>query len=158
MLVRREEIDNELKDASFDYFYWFSRFEFALKENKYLKNHQADANAEPNWEEFQKKHKTEYVVSREASRLIGLHPKRQIVSENEELDWRPVGVSHCKDDLCRVIIMLNAVRNNLFHGGKHGDVEVDSKARNIELLRIGKVVLDQLARLAGFESDYTRYY
>lgn len=100
----------------------------------------------------------EYVVSREACRLIELHPKRQIVSEHEELKWIPVGVSHCKDDLCRVITMLKTVRNNLFHGGKHGDMEMDSKERNLELLRLGKRILDQLAQVAGLESDYTRYY
>jgi hypothetical protein len=156
--MRRDEIDNELKDASFDYFYWFSRFEFSLKENKYLKDHRAGVKAEPSWEEFRKKHRTEYVLSKEASRLKALHPKRQIVSGHGELDWTPVGVSHCKDDLCRVIIMLNAVRNNLFHGGKHGDTEMDSKERNLELLRLGKIVLDQMVQLGGFESDYRRYY
>ena len=156
--MRREEIDIELKDATFEYFFWFSRFEFALKENKYLKDHTQGAKAEPSWEQFREKHSSEYVVSREACRLIELHPKRQIVSEQEELEWIPVGVSHCKDDLCRVITMLKAVRNNLFHGGKHGDMEMDSKERNLELLRLGKRILDQLAQVAGLESDYTRYY
>lgn len=158
--MERDKIDSELKDTSFDYFYWHSRFEFALKENKYLKKHQRGAKAEPSWEKFQEKHKAEYVVSNEASQLIELHPKRQIISEQGGLDWRPVGVSHCKDndDLCRVIAMLNAVRNNLFHGGKHGDVDVDSRERNLKLLKLSKIVLDQLARLADFESDYKRYY
>ena len=54
--------------------------------------------------------------------------------------------------------MLKAVRNNLFHGGKHGDVEMDSKKRNLELLKLGKHILDQLAQVAGLESDYTRNY
>ena len=156
--MRREEIDNELKDASFEYFYWFSRFEFALKENKCLKDHTQGAKAEPSWEEFQGKYCSGYVTSREACRLIELHPKRQIVSEHGKLKWVPVGVSHCKDDLCRIITMLKAVRNNLFHGGKHGDVEMDSKKRNLELLKLGKHILDQLAQVAGLESDYTRNY
>ncbi len=156
--MRREEVDNDLKEASFEYFYWFSRFEFALKENKYLKDKKAGAKAEPNWEEFREKFKNSYTPSEEAKRLIQLHPKRQLVTEHEELEWKPVGVSHCNNDLCKVITMLNAVRNNLFHGGKHGDVDVDSKTRNMELLTIGKVVLDQLAELAGFKHDYTRYY
>lgn len=48
--MRREEIDIELKDATFEYFFWFSRFEFALKENRYLKDHAQGAKAEPSWE------------------------------------------------------------------------------------------------------------
>ena len=156
--MRKDEIDHELKDVSFDYFYWFSRFEFALKEKGYLKNHNVGAKAEPSWVEFRERYKTEYVASEEARLLIELHPKRQFVTEHGKLDWRPVGISHCSNDLCKVIAMLNAVRNNLFHGGKHGDDEVDSKERNLKLLSLGKVVLDQLARLARFEDDYERSY
>lgn len=54
--------------------------------------------------------------------------------------------------------MLRTVRNNLFHGGKHGDEDLDSKERNVELLRCSKVVLDQLADEAGFAGDYKRFY
>lgn len=157
-VVRREEIDNQLKEAAFEYFYWFSRFEFALKENKYLKSHNPGAKAEPNWEEFQNKHSLKYAVSQEAIRLKELHPKRQTVSTHGELKWVPVGVAHCANDLSRTITMLKTIRNNLFHGGKHGDSEMDNKKRNLELLNIGKLVLDQLAKVGGIESDYTRYY
>jgi len=156
--VRLDEIDDELREISFDYFYWFSRFEFALKENNYLKDKTAGAKAEPNWEEFRERYKNEYIASEEASKLIELHPKRQFVTNTGELDWKPVGVDHCSNDLCKVITMLNTVRNNLFHGGKHGDIDVDSKERNIELLSIGKVVLKQLAELSGIEHDYSRHY
>ena len=116
------------------------------------------AKAKPSWKKFQEKHSTEYMVSNEAIQLIKLHPKRQIVSEHGGLDWQPVGVLHCKNDLCRVITMLNAIRNNLFHGGKHGDIEVDDRKRNLELLKLSKAVLDQLAQMADFESDYKGYY
>ena len=54
--------------------------------------------------------------------------------------------------------MLNTVRNNLFHGGKHGDMDMDNIERNIQLLYVSKLVLDQLAEFAGFDADYTRYY
>jgi hypothetical protein len=156
--VRREEIDNGLKDAAFEYFYWFSRFEFALKENGFLKNHAAGAKADPSWEAFQDKHRSQYVASPEAMRLIELHPKRQVVARIDQLEWAPVGLAHCSDDLCRVITLLKTVRNNLFHGGKHGDVDIDSRKRNLELLNTGKLVLDQLASIGDLEGDYTRYY
>lgn len=156
--MRRDEIDNQLKEASFEFFYWFSRFEFALKENNYLKDHRPGAKAEPSWEEFQERGLPECVASPEVRRLIELHPKRQYVKGHRETEWKPVGISHCKNDLCRVITMLRTLRNNLFHGGKHGDIDVDSKERNLELLGCGKAVLDQLAHIADFTNDYVRYY
>lgn len=81
-----------------------------------------------------------------------------MVSAYKQLDWKPVGINHCNNDLCRVIAMLSTIRNNLFHGGKHGDIEVDDKNRNLSLLSLGKQVLDQLAEQFGYEGDYKRYY
>ena len=54
--------------------------------------------------------------------------------------------------------MLRTIRNNLFHGGKHGDLEVDDKERNLKLLLLGKTVLDQFARQFDYEGDYSRCY
>jgi len=31
--MRKEDIESDLKNFAFDFFYWFSRFEFSLKEN-----------------------------------------------------------------------------------------------------------------------------
>ena len=156
--MRREEISKELESASFEYFYWFSRFEFALKKNKLLKRMDPGAKAEPSWEAFKEQDKESYKLSDEAKKIIELHPKRQFVNESHELDWKPVGIDHCTNDLCRIITMLNAIRNNLFHGGKHGDIDMDSRERNLGLLNNAKVILDQLVALASFEEDYTRYY
>ena len=156
--MQKDEIDDELKNTAFDYFYWFSRFEFALKENGFLKSHDVGEKAEAGWEEFEGKCNAKYVPSEEAKQLVKLHPKRQIIAENGGLDWKLVGVGHCTNDLCKVILMLKAVRNNLFHGGKHGDREQDDKKRNLKLLSVGKKVLDQLADLGDFQGDYKRYY
>lgn len=156
--MRREEITTELENASFGYFYWFSRFEFALKENGFLKSTEEGANAEPCWEGFKERYADDYTLSQDANKLLELHPKRQIVNGNQELDWRPVGIDHCNNELCKIVTMLNTVRNNLFHGGKHGDMDMDNIERNIQLLYVSKLVLDQLAEFAGFDADYTRYY
>jgi hypothetical protein len=153
--MRREDIDNDFKNAAFEYFYWFSRFEFALKENKYLKS---GDKAEPNWDDFISKMKEQYELSKEAEHLIDMHPKRQMVTSLRELEWKPVGTDHCDNDLCKVVTMLKTVRNNLFHGGKHGDIDVDSKKRNLELLETGKLVLDQFSVTASIVSDYRRIY
>ncbi|NNE32457.1 MAG: hypothetical protein HKN40_08820 [Winogradskyella sp.] len=156
--MRHEEISSNLKNLSFEFFYWFSRFEFTLKENGFLKSEQAHAKAEPSWEKFREMYKNDYNISHEANDLIKLHPKRQVVTDNMRLGWVPVGLDHCDNDFCKVITMLTTIRNNLFHGGKHGDGEVDDINRNLELLRLGKEVLDDFANQFNFVNDYTRYY
>lgn len=156
--MRIEEIDENLRNVSFEYFYWFSRFEFALKENSYLVNVTPKSKAEASWETFREKYKSSYSPSEEANELIKLHPKRQLIGNNKELIWQPVGISHCSTELCKVIAMLTTIRNNLFHGGKHGDIEVDDKERNIKLLSLGKTILGQLAEIADFVNDYERRY
>ena len=106
-----------------------SRFEFTLKERQYLKDKSIGAKAEPDWDKFVEDFKNGYKVSGEAKKLIILHPKRQLVADIWKLEWKPVGLSHCNNDLCKIVTMLKTVRNNLFHGGKHGDHEVDDLER-----------------------------
>jgi len=57
-----------------------------------------------------------------------------------------------------VVTLLKTVRNNLFHGGKHGDDGWDDPERILTLLELSIRVLDELADLADFGADYTRYY
>lgn len=45
--MRYDELSEELKSVSFEFFYWFSRFEFVLKENGFLKSEAPGAKAEP---------------------------------------------------------------------------------------------------------------
>lgn len=158
MNMRLDDVDDKLRAATFEYFYWFSRFEFALKANHLLKTNEPGELAEPSWELFIKKYAADYQAPDEANRLIQLHPKRQYVGPNDDLEWKPVGLAHCGSSLCEVVTMLRVVRNNLFHGGKHGDVEVDDKERNLDLLVCSKAVLDHLAQLANFAGDYDGYY
>lgn len=69
-----------------------------------------------------------------------------------------MGLDDCGSDLCIVVRLLKTIRNNLFHGGKHGAEGWDDPERTKELLEVGKTILDQLAELATFEADYTQYY
>jgi hypothetical protein len=128
-----------------------------LKENRYLTYQEVDAPAVASWSKFHRTHTDGYISSAAARELLRLHPKVQVI-KSSGLGWEPVDVSNCQTELCRIVWMLNTVRNNLFHGGKHGDCEVDDKDRNLQLLRNGKVVMDELAEMAGFHADYTRNY
>ena len=156
--MRRVDIHADLSSLAFDFFYYFSRFEFALKENHYLKSHKAGQVAEAGWKEFVAKCSTQYKTSREASELIELSPHRQVVLADGTLAWKPLDMAVCKSELDAVVLCLKTVRNNLFHGGKHTCVGWDNPARIRALLASGKAVLGQLADLAEIESDYSRFY
>ena len=77
---------------------------------------------------------------------------------NCALQWKNVGLEDCKSELCKVVRLLRTIRNNLFHGGKHGADGWDDPQRTKELLLVGKSVLDQLAYAANFEGDYNCFY
>ena len=157
-IVRKEEIEDPLKEYAFDFFYWFSRFEFALKENHFLKRCAVGDNAEPGWDAFVERYANEFEHTDETNKLIELNPRRQKVGENLDLQWRDVGMEDCNSELCKVVRLLKTIRNNLFHGGKHGAEGWDNPERTQDLLITGKSILDQLARLADIEADYTCYY
>lgn len=156
--MRKDDIKDNLKEQAFDFFYWFSRFEFALKENNFLKRNRAGENAEPGWDAFVERYAEAFEHTEKTNKLVNLNPKRQKVAEHSDLEWREVGLDDCNSELCKVVRLLKTIRNNLFHGGKHGAEGWDNPERTEELLVVGKSILDQLARLADIEADYTQYY
>src|SRR3546814_7193384 len=68
--MRRDEIDQDLRNLAFDFFYWFSRFEFALKERRFLKTEAIGARAKPDWDKFVQKHRDAYALSPAAQALL----------------------------------------------------------------------------------------
>lgn len=156
--MRKDEISENLKERAFDFFYWFSRFEYALKENQFLQHCGVGDNAEPGWDVFVERYAGAFDHTEQTIKLIELNPKRQKVGVHSKLEWREVGLADCSSELCKVIRLLKTIRNNLFHGGKHGAEGWDNKERTEELLVTGKSILDQLAELAQIEVDYARYY
>src|SRR3546814_17910963 len=79
--MRRDEIDQDLRNLAFDFFYWFSRFEFALKERRFLKTEAIGARAKPDWDKFVQKHRAAYALSPAAQALLAEKPRRQIVGD-----------------------------------------------------------------------------
>ena len=156
--MRQDEISPHLGRLAFCFFYRYSRFEFALKANGYLKSSKLGSPAEPDWREFAKKRSHDYCISAEAEELISVPPKRQIVAANKDLVWEDVDLSQHPSDLEQVIRLLQIVRNNLFHGGKVGEKGWDDSARTELLLKLSVVVLDQIAKQIDFEADYLRRY
>lgn len=155
--MNRDTISTELHDLSFEFFYWFSRFEFALKENGYLKSKVVGAKAEASWSVFVARHEQGYSLSRAGADLIAAAPQRQVVG-SVELEFVPASFLDTDSDLKKVVSLSNIVRNNLFHGGKHGHDTWDNPDRMKLLLDLVIKVLDELAAHAYLEADYRRSY
>ncbi|EJB8525881.1 hypothetical protein MW348_006207 [Pseudomonas aeruginosa] len=156
--MHKENITAEITERAFDFFYSFSRFEFSLKENGYLKSNRPGVRAEPGWDTFVQDHSDKYSLSQSATALIEQSPEQQIVLPGSELGWRPVNLEQHNNDLARVAHLLKTVRNNLFHGGKHGGANWDNPARTMHLILLNKAILDELAAIGDFEADYKRIY
>jgi hypothetical protein len=154
--MRYKELTPELKEEAFDFFYWFARFEFALKEQTEFRKVRNNRGVEPDWDAFARIN-TNYQPSPAALRLLELRPKKQ-VDNNGTLAWEDRYTPNQNNQLQNVVHYLKQVRNNLFHGGKCGDIDYDSIERNRDLIRCSKKILDELAAFADLEGDYRRFY
>lgn len=155
--MRREEVDNELKELAFEFLYFFSRFEYALKANGYLKKEGAGQPAEVSWQKLRARWEAEYVLTDAASALLAANPQKQVVGADGSLDFRPSALDGLSA-MGQVTTHCQTVRNNLFHGGKSGPKGFDSPERTKQLLSLTLSVLGELAVSSNLINDYTGYY
>lgn len=156
--MEREAIPDSLSEKAFEFFFWFSRFEAALKESGFLTTDKEGNAANPDWQCFVKKFEADYTLSHHGKKLVALAPERQIVGAGGKLVWRPVGTIDCRSDLCKAVRLLKTLRNNVFHGGKSGGAGWDQPERTAKLLDAGTETLHELASLAGIEADLWQRY
>lgn len=155
--MRREEVDDELKELAFEFLYFFSRFEYALKANGYLKKDGAGQPAEAGWQKLRERWETEYVLTDAAANLLAANPQKQVVGSDGSFDFRPSAVDGLSA-MGQVITHCQTVRNNLFHGGKSGPKGFDSPNRTKQLLSLTLTVIGELAASCNLINDYTGYY
>jgi hypothetical protein len=144
---------SEIDQIAFDFFYWFSRFEYALKENKYVRSGR-NGTAEVDWKEFVNRHCDQYVLSEKAKGLFEAPPTRQIVGDDGTVSWTPLDLPKAGSELAQALLLVKTMRNNLFHGGKKGPKGWSDPYRMKELLSVGRGLLDEFASLAEIEADY----
>jgi hypothetical protein len=156
--MHHDEAANVVEQLAFKFFLRFSRFEFALKETGYLKNHTEGRPAEPGWAQFEQNFKDGYVLENAGARLLELAPQRQVVAAHSRLKFVPETFAENVSELGKVTRLLKNVRNNLFHGGKHKPDGWDDPERVFELLSVGLAILDDLANQSGIEADYLGRY
>lgn len=100
----------------------FSRFEFALKESGYVKKGKYGG-AEPDWDKFSRLDCLPVLMKRlrdsRAAPELFAHPPQKQMFDGGYLKWaEAVAITDPKT----FIDAIKRVRNNLFHGGKAGDV------------------------------------
>ena len=156
--MQHSDITDDLAKLAFEFFYLFSRFEFALKECGYLESKRPGAKAKPNWNGFVEEWEDRYSVSEAGRALLEANPATQVVAHNGALDFVTVEFGEGDSDLRKVIDLANIVRNNLFHGGKHGGKCWDDPKRIMILLPIVITLLGELADLSGIDGDYRGIY
>lgn len=153
--MRYDEVPEDLRKLAYDFFFWFSRFEAALKEQGHLGSINIGAPAVADWGKFVSKYQDDFTLTASYQTLIAANPKRQIVAA-DGLAFAELRLNG-RTELDQVVALLKTVRNNLFHGGKHGADHWDDPERTACLLKTGVQVLKDLARnrLSG---DFDRYY
>lgn len=156
-MIHRDDIDEKLKNLAFEFFYWFSRFEFALKENGQIHAGHRDV-AQADWKGFIGDYEKTYQLCDAAQELLRSPPDVQRVTNESAWEWAPLTFGNGQSGLSKVVLVVKTVRNNLFHGGKHGAAGWDEPERVRFLLERGVKVLDSFARLAHYEADYERRY
>lgn len=127
------------------FFYWFSRFEYALKKAGYTKPGQEIA--EPDWDGFANKELGKAFFNNikaepTADILFNEAPRRQIVLSDGKLDWCPKAPDfpHRPNSVQNLFEYIRRVRNNLFHGGK---VPGGLDPRDKDLIEAAQYVLEQ---------------
>lgn len=117
-----DDLSTKVQQLAFEFFFGFSRFEFALKENGYLEILKEGAAAKAGWSVFEQKFQNDYELSDLAVRLLELAPERQVVTAHGGLKFVHETLGDNVSNLSKVTRLLRNVRNNLFHGGKHTPV------------------------------------
>ncbi len=105
-----------------EFFFVYSRFEYALKKAEFLKPDRK--NAEADWDRFGHEVAEAYKDAekdkdlRDAIECLDKHPpQRQIRNPDGTLDWT-IRKRNGQTEIVWLLNNVKGVRNNLFHGGK----------------------------------------
>jgi hypothetical protein len=134
------------KELVLEFFYEFSRFEYALKRAGFLIDKRDGAKAEPNWDVFANTILSQWGGIKDeaftgACSFIIADPPRQQIVDGGSLEWSDTQRANGEKDPAFVLRCVRKIRNNLFHGGKFPNGPVASPERNTHLLQHAIAVL-----------------
>jgi hypothetical protein len=137
------------RQLAWQFFVFFSRFEYALKRcPKYLKPKRS---AEPDWDRFSSDYNGLFqITSSELASAVDYFkqsPPRKQKQVDRELKWsEPMRYDDKDGLLVWLLLVIRTVRNNLFHGGKFS-MPVSDPSRDQDLLRNAIIILDACLKL-----------
>jgi hypothetical protein len=143
------------KDLVFEFFFVFSRFEYALKRAKYVTGE--DGKVKADWDKFAKCIKTLFnsgatpEIAKAVSYLRTNPPMKQN-HHNKVLGWTPV--TRSENGVRWLLRLTQTVRNNLFHGGKFSDGPFNDPARDTQLLSYCLILLNECLKLDPIVESY----
>lgn len=144
--------DSGDRQLSWQFFVFFSRFEYALKRiPKYLKD--GTGNAEAAWDTFANNNSDKFISEssfnlKAAVTYFKDSPPRKQKRKDRNLFWsEPLKYSEDGKLLLWLLTVVRTVRNNLFHGGKFPMLPVSDPSRNHDLIFHAIVILDACLKL-----------
>jgi hypothetical protein len=144
----------------FSFFHNFARFEYALKKAGFAKGFGDDLgggikSASPDWDRYANYIKNNFdkhenKILKEAVDYIWENPPGQeVVTPAGELLFKTPNYDFNTFDLNVLLVFVRRVRNNLFHGGKYGNIVIDKNTERTEkLLKESLVILDACLKLS----------
>jgi hypothetical protein len=138
--------------VTWQFFVFFSRFEYALKRDpRYLMAGAGDA--KPNWDLFASNNNVTFDPAAsprltKAVEYFMAHPPCKQTRKSGQLGWSdPLLHSANEPMLTWLLICIRTVRNNLFHGGKFPMSLVPDPSRDVTLIEHSLVILCYVLRL-----------
>ncbi|MFQ6036692.1 MAG: hypothetical protein ACE5NM_12715 [Sedimentisphaerales bacterium] len=138
------------KETITKFFFFFSRFEYALKRAGYLQNGQK---AKPDWDKFTKDNESNFdpkktKTLRDACEYLLKKPPKEQVVQKGKLDFNVPTEFKNMSRFGKAVLAVKTVRNNLFHGGKYSNGPLSDPARDSELIKNCVILLEEMLELA----------
>lgn len=146
------------RELLLEFFLTFSRFEYALKAIGFFKKPDPEKyepakppSAEPDWSTFRVSLRNIFQTNRTKTLkhaceyLLDNPPWKQVLSKNADwkVAWETPARPENETEVEFLLRMVSYVRNNLFHGGKHGIEVHEDTGRTEALLRNSLIVLEE---------------
>ena len=143
--VIQQIVKSEDRALAYEFFLFFSRFEYALKRAGFVQANREGKVYAADWKCFT--HKMGDLLStctddsfRDAVAYIRSHPPKIQVLLGKRLAWDKDDFAN-PFDVDRLLELVRRIRNNLFHGGKFPEGPEDDVSRDRKLLRSGITIL-----------------
>ncbi len=140
------------KNITYNFFATFSRFEFALKHNGYATGDRR-RNALANWDLFAEDHNEIFIAKlkeqnkdlAESVKYLFENPPRKLKFDQGQLKWEERHQIN-KENLKELLLIVRAIRNNLFHGSKKV-VIFNEPTRDSKLINSSLIILNECLEL-----------